>query len=642
MRKGVFVLSMLLVFMMPVVFAIDIETCSFMLGDSNGDEIIDISDAVFTLRYLFKGGLAPDCIESADVNGDESIDLSDVVYFLQFLFQGGSDLVSPSYVEQEGIGFLITDRYYLNEKGDYETQVYFSEGADVVGFIGVADKLYRGCEIYINSYDSPGTEKLINEANWENIGGKNLQINPYSILLKSTDFLSGRYLLRAECTDNDGRLENTKVVVSRVSVRLENLGFDEQNGNEIELLDDPGNAGKTGCCEIICTLVNKPAYQITRSTCAQTTESECHSVYEGQECPAFGNEACNKYFKKTYPDVRCSDTLWHAEDTCVDPDGEGYKYPQCYSGLSAPGGSCEVEAMTILYMPEHEQIPELPIPKHLEFVQQTFPLEPNQNQYGHVEGLVLANPSTGKFNPVWSFGWRFAVYAKLKKGSDPDACGEAQFIQNQFTSKPTAVPFTKGSSVKGFEYLENDILKKLKIKDLKLPDYDVVVKNSIMDNFGGAPRGCYVDSQILCADDYINPRDFTKLHDKKAPAVMWYDLPSAYIPLSQNFVESNPTTKLKNKATGVEFAFPNGPIKKESFLQRVFTVYPFVESSDGKSRFYCQLRYIVWNSRDMAQDIGIRKTNTYPPDCKCVKQEWEVDHWKDVKETYCGWEGLNS
>jgi len=77
-------------------------TCIDENGDSNGDNALDLSDAIYLLGHLFQGGLAPvlfcdpvgqkeeDCaVENGDSNGDNALDLSDAVYLLGHLFQGG-------------------------------------------------------------------------------------------------------------------------------------------------------------------------------------------------------------------------------------------------------------------------------------------------------------------------------------------------------------------------------------------------------------------------------------------------------------------------------------------------------------------------------------------------------------------------
>jgi len=76
-------------------------------GDVNGDNSLDLSDAIYLLSHLFQGGNAPvGCpgggggavargqggatLGNGDVNGDNSLDLSDAIYLLSHLFQGGN------------------------------------------------------------------------------------------------------------------------------------------------------------------------------------------------------------------------------------------------------------------------------------------------------------------------------------------------------------------------------------------------------------------------------------------------------------------------------------------------------------------------------------------------------------------------
>ncbi|MCZ6793232.1 MAG: hypothetical protein O7J95_06425 [Planctomycetota bacterium] len=68
---------------------------SFRRGDANGDARLNITDGVFTLRFLFQGGRAPGCADSADANYDGWIDLTDPVYVLNFLCRGGPAAPPP-------------------------------------------------------------------------------------------------------------------------------------------------------------------------------------------------------------------------------------------------------------------------------------------------------------------------------------------------------------------------------------------------------------------------------------------------------------------------------------------------------------------------------------------------------------------
>ncbi len=68
---------------------------SFRRGDANADSLTDLSDAVFTLLYLFAGGPAPTCTKSADSNDDGRLEISDPIYLLTHLFLGGPAPSAP-------------------------------------------------------------------------------------------------------------------------------------------------------------------------------------------------------------------------------------------------------------------------------------------------------------------------------------------------------------------------------------------------------------------------------------------------------------------------------------------------------------------------------------------------------------------
>ena len=77
--------------------SVECETQSgpkFIRGDSNTDGRLDLSDAVLGLNVLLLGA-ASLCREAMDANGDETHDVSDAVYSLAFLFTGGPEPVTP-------------------------------------------------------------------------------------------------------------------------------------------------------------------------------------------------------------------------------------------------------------------------------------------------------------------------------------------------------------------------------------------------------------------------------------------------------------------------------------------------------------------------------------------------------------------
>lgn len=75
-------------------FSPDVARAEFVRGDANGDMMVDISDPVQVLNYLFVGG-SLDCLDSADANDDSTVDISDSVATLNYLFVGGPEFPPP-------------------------------------------------------------------------------------------------------------------------------------------------------------------------------------------------------------------------------------------------------------------------------------------------------------------------------------------------------------------------------------------------------------------------------------------------------------------------------------------------------------------------------------------------------------------
>jgi hypothetical protein len=67
----------------------------FRRGDPNSDGIINITDGIYVLNFLFLGGPAPTCTEAANANDDGSVNITDGIYVLNFLFLGGPAPAAP-------------------------------------------------------------------------------------------------------------------------------------------------------------------------------------------------------------------------------------------------------------------------------------------------------------------------------------------------------------------------------------------------------------------------------------------------------------------------------------------------------------------------------------------------------------------
>jgi hypothetical protein len=66
-------------------------------GDTDSDGVINITDAVRILAWLFTGGAEPECLDAADTDDAGSrINITDGVYILDWLFRGGKSPPPPT------------------------------------------------------------------------------------------------------------------------------------------------------------------------------------------------------------------------------------------------------------------------------------------------------------------------------------------------------------------------------------------------------------------------------------------------------------------------------------------------------------------------------------------------------------------
>lgn len=61
---------------------------SFIRGNANSDDKVDIGDAIWIINELFRGGPATACPDAADANDNGSEDLDDAVYLIDYEFKG--------------------------------------------------------------------------------------------------------------------------------------------------------------------------------------------------------------------------------------------------------------------------------------------------------------------------------------------------------------------------------------------------------------------------------------------------------------------------------------------------------------------------------------------------------------------------
>lgn len=65
--------------------------------DNDTGDLIDISDLVYLVDFMFNGGPAPVCEDEADIDGSggpSPIDIADLVYLVDYMFNEGPEPVA--------------------------------------------------------------------------------------------------------------------------------------------------------------------------------------------------------------------------------------------------------------------------------------------------------------------------------------------------------------------------------------------------------------------------------------------------------------------------------------------------------------------------------------------------------------------
>ena len=76
------------------------DTCTvrqveFLRGDVNFDGVMNISDPIASLDFLFRGRFQPPCADAVDFNDDGRVDITDPVATLSYLYRGGAPPPAP-------------------------------------------------------------------------------------------------------------------------------------------------------------------------------------------------------------------------------------------------------------------------------------------------------------------------------------------------------------------------------------------------------------------------------------------------------------------------------------------------------------------------------------------------------------------
>ncbi len=60
-----------------------------IIGDANGDGVIDVGDVVYLINYLYKNDSAPNPLQAGDASCNGVVDVGDVIYLINYLYKGG-------------------------------------------------------------------------------------------------------------------------------------------------------------------------------------------------------------------------------------------------------------------------------------------------------------------------------------------------------------------------------------------------------------------------------------------------------------------------------------------------------------------------------------------------------------------------
>jgi uncharacterized protein (TIGR02145 family) len=73
------------------------SNAEYVCGDTNSDETVNVSDAVYLINYVFVfGSPAPDPLCIGDANFDSDVNVSDAVYLINYVFVFGSPAPDPN------------------------------------------------------------------------------------------------------------------------------------------------------------------------------------------------------------------------------------------------------------------------------------------------------------------------------------------------------------------------------------------------------------------------------------------------------------------------------------------------------------------------------------------------------------------
>ncbi|MCH9032179.1 MAG: hypothetical protein IIB00_07980, partial [candidate division Zixibacteria bacterium] len=65
------------------------KVMAFLRGDANSDTQVDLTDVIFIVDFVFRGGMEPISLDAADANASGEVEVGDVVYLVNYMFRRG-------------------------------------------------------------------------------------------------------------------------------------------------------------------------------------------------------------------------------------------------------------------------------------------------------------------------------------------------------------------------------------------------------------------------------------------------------------------------------------------------------------------------------------------------------------------------
>ena len=210
----------------------DIPDCNYLAGDATGEGIVDISDPIKILNFLFLGGGKP-CYPGADSDNNNKIDITDAIYLLSWLFRGGPAPINLDKPIEIGVRVPFSLEEIENPSETIELNAKIRDSIHIKDLSD--DLFFQEVEKCVAYKGSPGGEKeeffttlwhLDEEGNIdEDFKGNDLKRQDMEIFIDEFNFLEGeRYEISVICQDTKGNEDELTFFFNVENSETQNFG----------------------------------------------------------------------------------------------------------------------------------------------------------------------------------------------------------------------------------------------------------------------------------------------------------------------------------------------------------------------------------------------------------------------------------